>query len=81
MDNIAFILGKSVLILGGGIMAVGIIGLIGWLASVAWVFFSVTFRKICKAEILIAEYRKNRHDFMMWKEMQDGERKDNERNA
>ncbi len=67
MDNIVCFVGETILILGGGILAAGIIGLLGWLACLAWTLFSVTFRKICKAEILIVEYRKNREKFLEWR--------------
>lgn len=75
MDNIALAIGKIVMVVGGGTIAVGIIGFIGWLAGLAWVLFSETFRDICKAESLIFDYRKNREEFMAWKAVKDGERR------
>ena len=80
MDRLALTLGNFLIVVGGGTALVGIIGLVGWLASVAWVLFSCTFRKILTAEILIVEFRKNREEFMAWKAVKEGERRtDDER--
>ena len=73
MDRLALTLGNFLIVVGGGTALVGIIGLVGWLASVAWVWFSCTFRKILTAEILIVEFRKNREEFMAWKALKDGD--------
>ena len=68
MNDIALAFGKIVLLAGGGIAAVGIISLLANLAAMGWVVFSEHFRAICKAESLIYEYRKNRADFLKWRE-------------
>lgn len=68
MDNIALGVGMVVLTLGGILLAACIICFIGWLLTMVWVAFSENFRAICKAESLILEYRKNRDEFLKWKE-------------
>lgn len=67
INNVACWIGTVVLCLGGSLLAFCIIGLLAWLASAIWVAFSDKFRRICKAESLIFEYRKNRTEFMAWK--------------
>lgn len=59
--------------LGGGFLCMCILGLLLHLVCVIWIAFSDKFRDICKAESLIFEYRKNRHEFMVWKHTKDGE--------
>ena len=59
--------------LGGGLLCLLVIGLLAHFVCVAWVAFSNKFRDICKAESLIFEYRKNRHEFMVWKNTKDGD--------
>lgn len=61
--------------LGGGFLALVILALLLQLVCCAWVAFSDKFRDICKAESLIFEYRKNRHEFMVWKHTKDGDDK------
>jgi hypothetical protein len=77
MNRLSMILGNLLILFGGCTALIGIIGFIGWLALMAWVWFSVTFRKILTAESLIVEFRKNREEFMAWKALKDEERKDN----
>ena len=80
MDRLALTLGNMLIVFGGGTALIGIIGFVGWLASMAWIWFSCTFRKILTAEMLIVEFRKNREEFMAWKAVKDGERRtDDER--
>ena len=75
MDKLIFLFGQLVVGVGGGCLAVAIIGMLGYLAAQAWILFSNTFRNICRAESLIFEYRKYRTEFMAWKglkELEDG---------
>ena len=79
IDVFALWLGRIVLGLGGVLIAIAVVGFLGWLAGFAWIMFSDQFRHICKAESLIFEYRKNRTEFMAWKgirELEDGKRKE-----
>ena len=66
-------IGKLIFGVGGGVFCLLVIGLLAYFACEAWVMFSNRFRDICKAESLIFEYRKNRHDFLIWKNTKDGE--------
>lgn len=59
--------GKLLCGFGGGFLCLIILGLLLYFVCVAWIAFSNKFRDICKAESLIFEYRKNRHEFMVWK--------------
>lgn len=72
MGNLIVIIGWITAGVGGSCLAVAIAGFTGWLASIAWVAFSESFRSICKAESLIHEYRKNREEFMALKAAKDG---------
>ena len=67
INDVALCMGAILMALGGSLLAIGVIGLLAYLASAAWVVFSEKFRDICKAESLIFEYRKNRTEFMAWK--------------
>ena len=73
MNDIYLFIGKLICGLGGGVLALALLGLIGYLCCEAWIAASNRFRDICKAESLIFEYRKNRNDFMYWKHMKKGE--------
>lgn len=73
MNSIALWLGTILMGVGGALLVLALIFFIGWLACVAWIAFSETFRGICKAESMIFEYRKNREKFLEWKEADHGE--------
>ena len=68
MVEIAQGLGMTLMAFGGILIAAVILLFLGWLVQVAWIAFSDTFRAICKAESMIFEYRKNREEFLKWKE-------------
>ena len=72
MGDIALWLGMVLMGTGGALVALAIIFFAGWLVCVAWIAFSTEFRAICKAEGLIFEYRKNREQFLEWKEANNG---------
>lgn len=67
MNNLPTIIGHIVLIVGGTICGIGVLGFLGFISCCAWIAFSESFRDICKAEKLIFEYRKNREEFIRWK--------------
>lgn len=53
----------------GGIAAVlAALFFFWWLADIAWIAASNRFRDICKAESLIFEYRREREEYLWWKE-------------
>lgn len=72
MNNIALLLGTILMVVGGGLLAGYLICFFGSLACTAWIAFSDRFRSICRAESVIFEYRKNRREFLRWKEGNDG---------
>lgn len=72
METLSILIGRFILCFGGICACIGLACLLGWLVSFAWIAFSETFRGICKAESLIYEYRKNREQFLKWKEKKDG---------
>ena len=71
ISNVACWIGTIVLCFGGSFLALYIIGLLAYFATDVWVVFSEKFRRICKAESLIFEYRRNRTEFMAWKELKE----------
>lgn len=67
---------QIVLYLGGGLLALALVGLATWFACWVWIKMSCRFRGIYKVESLIFEYKCNRDDFMYWKHMvKDGSEK------
>lgn len=73
METWAYYVGLFLCGLGGGLLLLFIIGYLGYAVCCAWVMFSDRFRDICRAESLIYEYRKNRHDFLIWQNIKDGD--------
>lgn len=72
MNNIALLFGTILMFVGGGLLVMALIYFAGGLACAAWIAFSDRFRSICRAESLIFDYRKNRREFLRWKEGNDG---------
>lgn len=70
MDNIYLFIGRLLCGIGGGMLALTILGGLTLIACELWIYVSERLRDICKAESMIFEYRKNRIDFMYWKYMQ-----------
>lgn len=84
MNDFYMFVGQILCGLGGGLLCLCVVGILLWFTCELWIWVSDRFRDICKAESLIFEYRKNRHEFMVWKHTKDfdfcshGERKDGE---
>ena len=68
MDAVYRNIGIIVCWLGGGLLCVAIVWFLGWLVCCAWAAFSDKFRAVCKAESLIFEYRRERKEYLWWKE-------------
>ncbi len=66
--EIASILGAVFCTLGGVLFAAAIVGFLFYVVLTLWIDASNKFRSVCKAESLIFEYRKNREEFLIWKE-------------
>lgn len=67
MDNLVLVLGWITL----SVIGCAVIGVLLWLALDIWEYASNRFRDVCKAESLIFEYRKNRDDYLEWKNTKD----------
>lgn len=76
MNDIYLFFGKIICGIGGGLLALAILALLVNVACNLWIDASNQFRKICQAESMIFEYRKNRNDFMYWLHMQKGDTDD-----
>ena len=72
----AELIGEVFLYAGGTILVLFVLSLFGQVAGIAWIVASNKWRDICKAESLIHEYRRNRKDYMKWKELQANTEKD-----
>ena len=70
MADIYLFIGKLICGLGGGMLSLAILAILADVACNLWIDASNQFRKICQAESMIFEYRKNRNDFMYWLNMQ-----------
>lgn len=72
IDNAMMNIGAFFIIAGGFLLVAGVFGVMLHLVANIWINLSNKFRRICKAESLIYEYRKNRVEFLRWKGEQDG---------
>ena len=66
----AELIGEVFLYAVGTILALFALSLFGQVAGIAWIVESNKWRDICKAESLIHEYRRNRKDYILWKDAQ-----------
>lgn len=68
IDDFALAIGQVIMAFGGMLLGTALILFLMWIVGFAWIAFSKQFRAICKAESLIHEYRKDREEFLKWKE-------------
>ena len=73
IDVVMLNIGAFFLIAGGLILLAAIVGLAGCLAGRIWIKASNQWRAILRAESLIYEYKRNRFEFLEWKEKKDAE--------
>lgn len=66
------VIGAFVCGVGGAMLSLALIGGLCNLACALWIWASNKFRAICKAESLIFEYKKNRQEFLIWKNRREG---------
>ena len=64
-------IGTIICVVGGGALGLMILALLLELACEVWVIASGKFRGVLKGESLIYEYKKNREQFLKWKQEQD----------
>lgn len=74
IDTVIINIGKFFVIAGGMMLAGLVVGILANVSANIWIAFSNKFRRICKAESLIFEYKDNREEFLRWKGERDGKR-------
>ena len=73
MENVFLIIGEVVCFVGGSIVALSMLAALGYVCGECFVRLSRKYRQIYKAESMIHEYRKNRNNYMYWKNMVKGD--------
>lgn len=68
IDKVMMNIGALFLILGGLFLFVAVLIFIAYLVACLWIATSNKWRRICQAESLIFEYRKNRKKFLEWRQ-------------
>lgn len=68
MNTLFIRIGMIMCISGGLAILVSFLAAMLYLASDAWITASYKFRGVCSGESLIREYKKNRAEFLKWKE-------------
>lgn len=71
IDKLMMSVGAFFLLVGGALLLAAVLALFAWLVGSAWIATSNKWRRICQAESLIFEYRKNREEYMEWKKEQE----------
>lgn len=71
IDKLMMNIGAFFLIAGGVLLLGAVLVLFAWIVGSAWIATSNKWRRICQAESLIFEYRKNREKFLAWKKEQE----------
>lgn len=72
MTEIACVIGAVFMIGGAAVIAAVLVGLAWGLIGQIWIDASNRWRNICKAESLIHEYRRERENYLRWKEADNG---------
>lgn len=72
IDAVMMNVGAFVLIAGGLLLLAALTGLVVYLVGQIWTETSKRLRAILRVESLIYEYKRNREEFLRWKEEQDG---------
>lgn len=71
IDKVMMSVGAFFLLVGGALLLAAVLVLFAWIVGSAWIATSNKWRRICQAESLIFEYRKNRKKFWEWKKKQE----------
>lgn len=75
IDDVLWVTGVVTSLFAGALLiGFTIVGLF-WLLIEAWKDFSIKFRTVFREEKLILEFKRNRYDFLAWKEEQEGTQK------
>ena len=73
MDEILLKIAKTVCLTGGIAVALTILWLVFQLCCEAWMAASERFRNVLGGESMIWEYKKNRKEFLEWREIKNRE--------
>ena len=68
MSNFYCAIGRFLAVAGGLLLCAALVALLMELCCEAWIAASNRFRDVCSGESLIREYKKNRKEFLEWKE-------------
>lgn len=73
MNNFYCAIGRFLAVAGGLLLCAALVALLIELCCEAWIAASNRFRDVCSGESLIREYKKNRKEFLEWKESKNRE--------
>lgn len=68
MSNFYCAIGRFLAVAGGLLLCAALVALLMELCCEAWIAASNRFRDVCSGESHIREYKKNRKEFLEWKE-------------
>lgn len=77
IDKVMMSIGAFFLLVGGALLLASVLVLFAWIIGSAWIATSNKWRRICQAESLIFEYRKNRDMYLEWKKEQESDHEQN----
>lgn len=70
IDDVMINIGAFFMVAGGIILMAAVVGFVTYLVASLWILASDKWRLICRAESLIHEYRRNRLQFLKWRDEQ-----------
>lgn len=73
MSNFYCAIGRFLAVAGGLLLCAALVALLMELCCEAWIAASNRFRDVCSGESLIREYKKNRKEFLEWREIKNRE--------
>jgi hypothetical protein len=73
MSNFYCAVGRFLVVAAGLLLCATLVALLIGLCCEAWIATSNRFRDVCSGESLIREYKKNRKEFLEWREIKNRE--------
>ncbi len=70
IDDVMINIGAFFMVAGGIVLMAAVVGSVAYLVASLWISASNKWRLICSAESLIHEYRRNRLQFLKWRDEQ-----------
>lgn len=70
IDSVMINIGAFFMIAGGIVLVVAVVGFVVFLTATLWISASNKWRAIFRAESLVFEYKRNRQQFLKWKDEQ-----------